>query len=261
MTLRVAVLGHGTIGKVVAERIAAGAVPGAHLVALIARHEEPDAPAPVVDLATALERADVVVECAGQEAVRTMGPAVLDAGRTLVVSSVGALADPVLRARLQQACGRLVLTPGAIGGLDLLTAAIDAAPFDGVRVRSTKKPRALVQGWMSDAEQERLRTATAASLVFTGSPADAARLFPTSLNVAATVALAVGSWDRVTVELNADPDADLTTHEIEAWGPVGHYSWRIQNQPSESNPRTSAIVPYAVLRTVAALTSAPPLIA
>lgn len=257
----VVVLGHGTIGAVVAEQLAAGAVPGAHLAALVTRSFVPAPPAPVVPLDDALACGDVVVECAGQQALREHGPTVVAAGRTLVASSIGALAEPDLRHRLQAGPGRLVLTPGAIGGLELLAAASGAAPFDGVRVRTTKRPQALLQPWMPAEQRAQLVTATGPLAVFAGSPGDAARLFPASLNVAATVALAVGSWDLVAVELYADPAAELTTHEIEAWGSVGSYTWTIRNRPSPANPRTSAVVPYAVLRTIAGLTSAPPLIA
>lgn len=259
--LRVAVLGYGTIGTVVADRLALGAVPGACLTAIVNRSPAVDAPAPCLPFGDALSVADVVVECAGQEALREHGPEVVDAGRALVVSSIGALADPGLCRRLQSGPGRLVLTPGAVGGLDLLTAACEAAPFDGVRVRTTKRPEALVQPWMPAHRRDDLLAATAPTAIFAGGPDEAARLFPASLNVAATVALAVGSWQIVQVELYADPAADLTKHEIEAWGPVGHYSWTIENLPSPHNPRTSAVVPYALLRSVACLTTSPPLIA
>lgn len=259
--LRVSVLGYGTIGKVVAARLNDGVVPGARLVGVVNRSPVEPAAGPQLSLSAAIEDSDVVVECAGQGALRTAGPAVVEGGRTLVASSVGALADPELARCLLAGPGRLHCTHGAVGGLDLLAAASDAAPFDDVRVTTTKVPRSLVQDWMDETRRRAVLEATEPCLVFRGSPVEAARLFPASLNVAMAVALSVGTATPVTVELHADPAAELTRHEIEATGPVGRYAWRIENRPSQANPRTSAVVPYAILRTVARLTETPPVIA
>ncbi|GGK33805.1 aspartate dehydrogenase domain-containing protein [Nocardia camponoti] len=259
---RVCVLGYGSIGTVVADRLSRGAVPGAELVGIVHRSRVGDLLAPSLSLAEALEIADVVVECASQEAVWEVGQRVVDAGCDLLVSSVGALSDPDFAQRIAGGGpGRVVCTHGAVGGLDLLAAARDAAPFDHVLVRSTKSPASLVQSWMDAPQRERISSTAARLCVFAGSPAEAARLFPKSLNVAAAVSFAVRDWDTVSVELYADPDAEMTCHEIEASGPIGRYSIKIENLPSAANPRSSAVVPYSILRTLAHLTSYPNLIA
>lgn len=259
--LRVALLGHGAIGTVVARELRAGAVAGATLVALVNRSPVPAPPAPQTSLAEAIENCDVVVECAGAAALRAAAEPVLSAGRDLVATSTGALLDPDLRGRLGRlGPGRLRCTPGAIGGLDLL-AAVAAEPLDEVVLTTTKRPAALVQPWMGDAERARLESATGATTVFRGTSAEAARLFPQVLNVAGTLALAVGDPDAVVVQLRADPDAALTTHRIEARGRQGRYLFQMENRPSDDNPRTSAVVPYALLQTLRGMTTNPPLIA
>ncbi|MGW0182108.1 aspartate dehydrogenase domain-containing protein [Nocardia sp. NPDC003345] len=259
---RVCELGYGSIGAVVADRLLRGDVPGAELAGIVNRSPVAALPVPRLSLAEALDIADVVVECASQEAVWEVAQQVVDAGRDLLVSSVGALSDPGFAERIAgRGPGRVVCTHGAVGGLDLLAAARDAAPFERVLVRSTKSPASLVQPWMDRAERERIATAGARMRVFAGSPAEAARLFPKSLNVAAAVSFAVNDWRTVSVELYADPAAEMTCHEIEASGPIGRYSIKIENLPSADNPRTSAVVPYSILRTLAHLTGYPNLIA
>ncbi|WP_349828171.1 aspartate dehydrogenase domain-containing protein [Brevibacterium litoralis] len=253
---RVAVIGHGAIGAVVAADLAAGGVPGAELVAVVTRTPHADTPAPNLPFDEALDRADLVVEAAGQQALRDHGPAVVESGRTLLVTAVGALADPGLRERLQTGPGRLGVTAGAVGGLDVLAAATHMAPFGSVTLRTTKKPGALVQDWMDEGETVRLREATGPMSVFAGPVAEAARLFPSSLNVAAALALAVDDWDLVRVELVADPGADLTAHHITATGPAGEYDFTIRNRPSPANPRSSGAVPHAVLHTLRGLVGA-----
>ncbi|NKY34978.1 DUF108 domain-containing protein [Nocardia speluncae] len=260
--VRVCVLGYGSIGAVVAERLRRGDVPGAELAGIVNRSPVADLPAPALGLAEALDIADVVVECASQEAVWEVAQQVVDAGRDLLVSSVGALSDPAFAQRIAgHGPGRVVCTHGAVGGLDLLAAARDAAPFDRVLVRSTKSPESLVQPWMDTAQRQRIGGTATRLQVFAGSSAEAARLFPKSLNVAAAVSFAVSDWESVSVELYADPHAELTCHEIEASGPIGRYSIKIENLPSADNPRTSAVVPYSILRTLAHLTGHPNLIA
>ena len=260
--LRVALLGHGAIGRVVARELLAGAVDGATLVCVVNRSEVPELPVPRLSLAEALEVADVVVECAGSAALLEVVEAVLSAGRDLLVSSVAGLLDPALAGRLGElGPGRLRCTHGALGGLDLLASAAAVGGLDRAVLRTTKKPAALVQAWMDEAETHRVADAAGDVLVFAGTPAEAARLFPQSLNVAAALALAVGDPEVVRVELHADPAAELTTHRIEASGPQGSYVFEVQNRPTPDNPRTSAVVPYSILRTLSGLTARPPLIA
>lgn len=260
-TMRVALLGHGSIGRIVARELLAGAVEGAELVALVDQAPVQVPPVAQVGLREAIEISDVVVECAGSAALLGAIEPVLCAGRDLLVTSVGVLLDPRLSGRLGElGPGRLRCTHGAVGGLDLLASAASAGGLDRAVLQTTKKPVALVQPWMDEAEARRIREATGDVLVFAGSPAEAARLFPQSLNVAAALALALGDPELLRIELHADPVAELTTHRIEASGPQGRYVFEVQNRPSPENPRTSAVVPYSILHTLRGLTAHPPLI-
>ena len=248
---RIGVLGYGAIGSRVAAEINDGRVPGAELAAVIRRRASEPTPAPVLSLSHALERCDVIVECAGQEALATHGQQILHSGADLLITSIGALADPLLDQRLRESGpGRLFLTSGAVGGLDLLAAGAKMGGFHRIEVTTRKLPGSLVQDWMRQPETERLTAAREPVEVFQGPSRQAARLFPKSLNVVAAVALAVEDWDVVNVRLVADPAAALTEHHIEAHGPAGRYSFTIQNHPDPANPRTSAVVPWAVLRSL-----------
>jgi aspartate dehydrogenase len=259
---RVAVLGYGAIGRVVARELLAGAVPGATLECVVNRSPVPGVPVPQMSLAQAVEAADLVVECAGPAALLEAIQPVLSAGRDLVVSSVAGLLDPRMAGRLDAlGPGRLRCTHGALGGLDLLASAAAVGDLERAVLRTTKKPVALVQPWMDEVETRRVRDAEEDVLVFAGTAAEAASLFPQSLNVAAALALAVGNPDVVRVELHADPAAEFTAHRIEASGPLGSYVFEVQNRPTPENPRTSAVVPYSILRTLSGLTARPPLIA
>lgn len=249
MTNRVGVIGHGAIGAVVSSELAAGRVPCCTLAGVLTRshhHEGPDA---VRSLDELMERSDIVVEAAGHQAVVDHAARILGAGIDLLVVSVGALVDDELRARLTRADlpGRLLLSSGAIGGLGLLRAAALLGTIDSVRLTTTKAPDALLAAWMTPSLTAELRHGTAPVPVFEGTAREAVAHFPTSVNVSATLALATLGLDRTRVTVVADRAAVRVRHVIEVDGDAGHYELHIDNTPS-TNPRTSAITPYNVLR-------------
>jgi aspartate dehydrogenase len=244
--VKVAVLGCGAIGGVVARALAAGEVPGAALVGVIGRGPVP-ADLPAMDAAGAIAAADLVVEAAGQAALAEHGPAAVAAGTDLLGVSAGARGDPELRAALTAGPGRVHVSSGAIGGLDVLSAAARMGGLDRVRITTTKDAAALLPGGPHPDGPVELRR---------GSAREIAAAFPKSANVAVAVALAAGDWDIVEAAVVADPAARRTRHVIEACGPAGEYRIEIANTPSERTPTTSAITPYAVLRAIADLAGA-----
>lgn len=255
---RVAVIGGGAIGVAVIAALQRGAVTGAEPVAVVDGRSLADTGVPQVSLADALAVADVVVECASQTVVAQSAATILNRGLDLLITSVGALSDRDVADAIRRAGpGRFLLTSGAVGGLDILSAAAAQAPMTRVQVTTTKLPDTLVQPWMDQETATRLQRATALVEVFHGDAREASRLFPRSLNLAATVGWAIGDFDLVDVRLLADPAAELTQHVIEAEGPCGVYRFDIRNLPSPENPRTSGVVPYAVLRSLAALVGQP----
>lgn len=256
--LRVALIGHGAIGRVIArELLALGPASGIELVGVLCRHAEEGAglTVPVCTERAALLALvpDLVVEAAGHEAVQAHGPACLEAGADLLVVSVGSLSDaPLLEDLEAAACaaGRQVLLPsGALAGLDWLQAA-RLAGLDSVCYRSRKPPLA----WR-DTPAEQLLDLThvrEAQVFFRGTAREAARQYPKNANVAATLALATLGLDATEVELIADPVASGNVHEIEARGAVGRLQLQVQNQPSPDNPKTSLVTPYSALRSIIA---------
>jgi aspartate dehydrogenase len=245
----VGVIGYGAIGKVVADALHRGEVPGAALAGVSTRTVRETPVGCSLPLPALIERSRLVVECAGHDAVASHGPAVLESGRDLLLVSVGALADDRILESLQAAGpGRVALSTGALGGVDVLRAARLAGTLDRVCLTTTKRPDVLVQSWMDAAEATRLRSARRPTAVFEGSAREAARRFPRSANVAAALALAAGGWHRVTAKVIADPKAQYTGHDIEFSGEAGEYRFTIRNRPARANPATSAVVPHAVLR-------------
>lgn len=240
----VTLIGGGAIGGTVAAALAGGAVPGARHVATITRDgacTPEDRPLPPDE---AIAAADLVVEAAGPDALRRWGPTVVAAGRDLLVLSVGALAADGLVAELRSGPGRVAVSSGAIGGLDLIRAAAQAGAVRSVRLTTVKPASAL--GLAPDGAGE-----PGPVELYTGPARDAVAAHPRSLNIAATLALACGSWDAVQVRLVADPAATANVHTVEVDGEAGTYCIVARNHPSPATPTTSAVTAAAVLRAIA----------
>jgi aspartate dehydrogenase len=264
--MRLGLIGHGAIAETVLDGLAAGdggrlarlvclARPEAQAraEAFLARHPDAAGECSVVTTLDAFLAADLAlaVECAGQDALRTHGERVLSAGIDLVAASVGALADDDLHRRLVRAAersgARLLLPPGAIGGLDILGAARLAGIEEIVYV-SRKPPTAWRE---TDAERlVDLAGLTAAATFYDGTARAAARDYPKNANVAASVAIAGLGFDRTRVQLIADPAVSRNVHEITLRSACADMRIRIEGRASPRNPKTSLTTGYSIARLV-----------
>ncbi len=194
---------------------------------------------------------DLVVECASQEAVAELVPSVLRAGIATISVSIGALADDAVASTLREAAAagdtKLILPPGAIGGIDLLAALAPAGDIT-VSYRGTKPPAAW-EGTPAEAVLN-LNDITEPFAFFSGSAREAARTYPKNANVAATLALAGAGFDAIKVELVADPAAAGNQHAYEVKSPLCQYSVEIENKASGENVKTSIATVYSVLREI-----------
>lgn len=257
--LRVTILGYGAIGSTVAAALDRGEINNAVLVGVIVRRPElvqgtgslRGTDIPILSLDDALQRSDLIVECAGVDAVRNEGLRVINSGVDLLISSVGALIDESFRHQIMTGGpGHCFVTSGAIGGLDVLGAAARNGGLSAARLVTTKAPAAVVQPWMSATQREEVLNSTGPFTAFRGDVHEAITLFPQSLNVAVALALATDLWDELVVTMIADPLATLTTHAVSASGTSGDYEFTVRNQPHPENPATSGVVPAALLRDI-----------
>lgn len=194
---------------------------------------------------------DLVVECAGQQAVAAYGESVLSAGIDLLVASVGAFADQALFDRVKYAAmqhgAQIMLPAGAIGGIDALVAA-RLSGLEAVTYTGRKPPF----GWKgTDAENRvNLDALTEETVFFEGTARQAASRFPQNANVAATLALAGLGMDQTRVRLIAAPATTENTHDFQVESKAVDFSMRLVGKVFPLNPKTSRSTAYSLARTV-----------
>lgn len=250
---RVGLIGYGAMAQYVMSQMAGSA----HLAFVLVREGRAEAAREVlgdsVPIVTDLPDVgiDVLMDCAGHEALRTFGPKTLMTGIPVITASIGALADPaleeLLRSSALEGSTQLHLSSGAIGALDALGSA-KIGDLTSVTYVGRKPPL----GWQGSAAEDRIELAsiTEATAHFIGSARDAALQYPKNANVAAAVARAGLGFDRTGVQLIADPDVTENIHQIEALGSFGSFEFRIAGRTLPGTPRTSALAAMSMVKTL-----------
>ncbi|WP_050603754.1 aspartate dehydrogenase [Ruegeria sp. 6PALISEP08] len=245
--MKIAVIGTGAIAQYVQRALPEH---GHELAAILVRPHRVASKIPlsvgsIDDLPAGI---DMVLDCAGHEALAGLGPYILANGMDIISVSVGALADQKIADRLESAArqggGRLHLASGAIGGLDCLSAAA-VGPLKSVTYVGRKPPA----GWKGSLAEHSLELdkISDAETHFQGSAREAALAYPKNANVAAAVALAGVGFDDTQVRLIADPTIYKNIHEVEAEGDFGTFQFRISGTALPDNPRSSALAAMSVL--------------
>ena len=195
---------------------------------------------------------DLVVDCAGHQALYQYGAELLKAGFDLVTVSLGALADPILQNDLTEAAkaggSKLILASGAIGALDALRSA-NVGELQSLRYIGRKPPK----GWSGSPAEEKVDLASLKDEAFTqfvGTAREAAITYPKNANVAAAVALAGLGFDKTQAELIADPTVSANIHEVHAVGSFGELKFVISGKPLPDNPKTSALAAMSVVASI-----------
>lgn len=260
--MRLGLIGCGSIGGAVVKAVAAGCLPGLQLAGIA----DPVGMEAAARVAAAVNcpffdgvpclldvQPDLVLEAASADAVRSFAVDIFESGADLMIVSVGALADAEFFGRLielaKRTNRRLHIPSGAIGGLDIVKAAVFGG-LEECRLTTTKPP-----GTLSGAPYVRQRGIDLESIrqptvIFEGTASQAVRYFPQNLNVAAAISLAGLGLERTTVRIVADPAATRNVHEVFIRGNFGEATIRLVNQPSPDNPKSSRLASLSVIATL-----------
>ena len=257
MSFHVTLIGFGAIGRSLFER--AASIEGlriTHVVVPEASIEQARAQALTllgaqdVSIVSQVPRdTDLVIECAGHQALTQHVLPALQRGTECAVLSIGALSEVGLPEQLAQAAAagktQVHLLSGAIGGVDAIAGARSAGLTE-VTYIGRKPPT----GWRGTPAEDvaDLDAITEPTVILQASAREAARLYPKNANVAATISLAGLGLDHTQVRLIADPTVTENIHEIEVRGAFGEMRITMRGKPLPDNPKTSALTVLSALR-------------
>lgn len=255
---KVAIGGFGAIGKHVAQALDAG-IEGLTLVAVSARDrakakaymaENFSRDYDVLPLGDLAEVADIVVECCPVEFLSEVAAPALRNGKYVVVISVGGLlSNPHLETLAREHGGRILVPSGALLGLDAVQSVAQGTIY-GVDMITQKPPGGLKGAPALEAAGIDITAVTEPTKIFDGTAGEAISGFPANLNVAVALGLAGAGVDRTHLEIWADPTVVRNTHTITVRSDSADLTLKIENIPTEANPKTGKITPLSVISTL-----------
>lgn len=196
----------------------------------------------VEDVNDMVNNVDLVIEAASQDAVVKVVPQILKMGKDVIIMSMGALIDLDFRNYLgkiaEENNSRIYAPSGAVVGLDGIKAA-SIGEINEVSLVTRKSPESL--GISVDTE----------TVLYEGKAGDAVRKFPANLNVAAALSIAYGK--EVDVKIIADPNVSRNCHEVCVAGDFGKFRTITENETCATNPKTSLLAAYSVVKLIKSL--------
>lgn len=260
MTLKVAIGGLGAVGMPVA-RWLDGGVEGLELTAVSAARVEHaqervagfKKPPPILALEQLAEVADVVVECAPPECFATIGEATLRAGKIFMPLSVTSLLPRMDLIDLARSFGARIIVPaGAIVGLDAVRAASYGTIYSVV-MKTRKPPKSLRDAKFVVEQGFNLDLLTEPQMLYSGTVAEAASMFPANVNIAVALAFAGIGPDKTAYEIWADPAVERNSHTIKVDADSTRFDISIEGVPTEETPGTGKLTPLSVMATLQGL--------
>jgi aspartate dehydrogenase len=215
-----------------------------HIERAMKLKKESKMPSEVGSIHDLVNIADLVVECASQQAVRDIALQVLQRGKNLMILSVGALLNSEFRKEIYETARQnncnVYVPSGAIGCIDAVKAA-SIGEIQSITLTTIKPPSGFADAPYVKDHNVDLSTKR---LIFEGTAKEAILGFPENVNVSATLSLAGVGSQRTTVRIMVDPALSKNVHELEAEGDIGRFYARFENVPTE-NQKTSKLAAYS----------------
>ena len=267
--LGVGLIGCGAIGTIIAKAIDEGKVGDVELVIvydIIREHAEELVGKllrkPIISNSSdeLIESRDLqlVIEAASQGAVRQYALKVLEEEKDFMVMSTGALVDNDLFEQVldvaKERKRKVYIPSGAIVGLDNVKSAAMGGIYEATL--TTRKPPSSFEGapFIEDRKID-LPAVKEPMLLYEGTAREAVNLFPSNINVAASLSLAGVGADKTRVKIIADPGIKDIIHEIHVRGEFGEFKTRTINKRFPENPKTSYIAALSAIATLKKIAS------
>ena len=197
-----------------------------------------------------LRGCDFLIEAVTSQNTAEIIRQALKAKKNVLAMSVGQLlnAQDLFALAKKNKCA-LLIPSGAIAGLDAVKAA-SLAGIKTVRLTSRKPPSGFAGSTYIEEKGIDLQGITSETVIFEGNVDSAVKHFPKNINVAATLALACGSKEKVSIRITTSPEFKTNSHEIEVTGDSGRIVSLTDNVVCPDNPKTSYLAVLSAVQTL-----------
>ena len=193
---------------------------------------------------------DLIVEAASPNFVKDNSIKILQSGKSMLIMSSGALIDKNLIKEIYKTCKlnnvKLHIPSGAIGGIDCIKTVKNH--LSSVSIKTTKSPEALLGA--PGYEKFKNNNFNKPKIIFNGTASEAINLFPSNINISATISLAGLGPDKTNVMIIADPYTSKNTHEITIESTAGNFYFKLENIPHPINKKTSYLAILSAIETL-----------
>jgi aspartate dehydrogenase len=170
--------------------------------------------------------------------------------RSVLCMSVGKLlrAPELFNLAKKNKCS-LLLPSGAIAGLDAIKAA-SLVHIKKITLTTRKPPTGFRDNPYFRQKGIDVTKIKKETVLYEGGVEKAVKLFPQNINVAATLALASQSEDKLFIRIVTNPKYKTNSHEIEVEGDFGKITTRTDNVVCPDNPKTSYLAVLSGIQTL-----------
>ncbi len=250
MNKKIGIAGLGAIGSTVAHAIEAG-IEGLTLHAVSDPHLSDEfSHLPNFSFKDLAKECDLIIEALPPDLVLPLSQEVFKAGKDMIIISACAiLINPEILEHQKAKKSRILVPSGALIGIDGVTAMAQIG-IKEARIASTKRPEGFKGAPYIIANNIDLSAIDTKTRLFEGNALEAAKAFPSNVNVAATLSLAGIGPEKTRVEIWADPNAKGNAHEISVEGEFSKMSSHVENTPAPANPKSSMLAAQSIIATL-----------
>ncbi len=197
-----------------------------------------------------LNSSDLIIEAVNAPDTNHLIHQAILANKDVLVMSVGKFIDDESILKLAFKKGsRLLIPSGAIAGLDAIKAAA-LGKISSITLTTRKPIYGFVDNAYVQARRINLSQIKKETILFDGNVKEAVKCFPQNINVAATIALATGSKDKLRIRICTSPEYKVNSHEIEMVGEFGRLTTKTENVVCPDNPKTSYLAVLSAVQTL-----------
>lgn len=202
------------------------------------------------NLTDLIRSSDLVVEAVSANNTQLIIQKVLMAKKSVLAMSVGKLlkAEKLFKLAKKNKCF-LLLPSGAIAGIDAIKAA-SLVNTKSITLTTRKPLSGFSQNSYLDKQGINLSQIHSETALFEGDVTQALKIFPQNINVAATIALACGDYNKLKIRIITSPKFNVNSHEIEMAGDFGRLFTKTENCVCPDNPKTSYLAVLSGIQTI-----------